>query len=69
MEHLQGDAGPTNESLGRLQVAPKIKAASLAGALSAMLVWGLTYAGVTLPPEVASAVTTLLAFAAGYLKA
>jgi len=68
MEHLQGDAGPTEESLGATHLAPKVKAASLAGAVSVLIVWGLDSAGITLPPEVASAVTTILAFAAGYLK-
>lgn len=68
MEHLQGDAGPSNEPLGH-KVAPKVKAASMAGAISVLIIWAATYAGVTIPPEVASAFSTLLAFAAGYLKA
>lgn len=63
-----GDAGPSEESLGRTHLAPKVKAASLAGAVSVLIVWGAAYAGVDIPPEVASAFSTILAFAAGYLK-
>lgn len=62
------DAGPAEESLGRTHLAPKVKAASLAGAISVLIVWGASLAGVTVPPEVASAFSTVLAFAAGYLK-
>lgn len=63
-----GDTGPTEESLGRTHLAPKVRAASLAGAISVLIVWAAAYAGVTIPPEVASAFSTVLAFAAGYLK-
>lgn len=68
MNYPEGDSGPGEESLGRLQLAPKVRAASMAGAVSVLVVWVAAYAGVTIPPEVASAFTTLLAFAAGYLK-
>ena len=47
---------------------PKVKAAGAAGAASIVLVWALGLAGVTLPPEVASALTTLLAAGAGWLR-
>lgn len=67
MEQLNGDAGPTEEPLGH-RIAPKVKAASMAGAVSVLVVWAAAYGGVTIPPEVASAFTTLLAFVAGYLK-
>ena len=46
----------------------KVQATGLAGAASIVLVWALAQTGLTMPPEVASAVTTLLSFAAGYLK-
>lgn len=48
---------------------PKVAAGTTAGAASIVLVWLLGQAGVSVPPEVASAITTLLAFAGGYLKA
>lgn len=48
---------------------PKVAAAGIAGAVSIILVWLLnTVAAVGVPPEVASAFTTVLAFAAGYIK-
>lgn len=47
---------------------PKVAAASLAGAVTTVLVWGAGVAGVDVPPEVAAALTTILAGAAGYLK-
>lgn len=50
-------------------VNKKVQAAGAAGALTVIVVWGLEAAGVTVPPEVASAFTTLIAFLAGYLKA
>jgi len=50
-------------------VEPKVTAAGVAGAVTVLLVFGLSSLGVDLPPEVASALTTLIAFAAGYLKA
>lgn len=47
---------------------PKVKAAGGAGAAAVVLVWVLDQVGVSMPPEVAAAVTTLLATGAGYLK-
>jgi hypothetical protein len=55
---------------------PKVQAAGagagVAGALTVILVWALSLAGVDVPPEVASALTTLLAaggaLLAGYQK-
>ena len=50
-------------------VAPtaKVTSGGAAGAFVLLLVWALDdYAGVTMPPEVAAALTTLLSFAAGY---
>jgi hypothetical protein len=68
MEHLAGDPGPTEEQLGKLSVAPKVKAAGLGGALSVLLVFGLAQVGVDLPSDVAAALATVIAFAAGYMK-
>lgn len=48
---------------------PKVAAASQAGAASIVLVWLIGLLGADLPPEVASAITALLAGAAGWLKA
>jgi len=48
---------------------PKITAAALGGAAASLAVWGLDSAGVEAPPAVAAALTALLAFAAGYIKA
>lgn len=47
----------------------KVRAGSLAGAVSILIVFFLSEVGVEVPPEVASAITTVLSFAAGYLKA
>jgi hypothetical protein len=47
---------------------PKVQAAGLAGAVTVVLVWAASLANVTVPPEVASAVTTLVAVGAGYLR-
>lgn len=46
----------------------KVQAAGAAGAVTTVLVWGLTFAHVEVPPEVAAAVTTLIATAAGWAK-
>ncbi len=45
----------------------KIQAAGAAGAITVILVWALSQAGVEIPPEIASAITTVFATAAGYL--
>lgn len=47
---------------------PKVQAAGAAGAATIVLVWIAALSGVDVPPEVASAATTLIAVAAGYLK-
>jgi hypothetical protein len=51
-----------------LKPQPKVAAAGIAGSVTLILVWAAGLAGIDVPPEVASAVTALLAFAAGYLK-
>ena len=48
----------------------KVGASALAGALSILLVWASgAYAGVIIPGEAASALTTVLSFAVGYFVA
>lgn len=47
---------------------PKVAAAGAAGAVTIMLVWAAGLAGLDVPPEVASAFTVLISFAAGWLK-
>jgi hypothetical protein len=52
------------------QPVPKVTAAALGGAVATLLVWAFDASrGVSVPPEAAAALTALLAFAAGYLKA
>lgn len=46
----------------------KVKAGSLAGAVSVLVVFFLNQVGVDVSSEVASALTTVLSFAAGYIK-
>lgn len=47
---------------------PKVAATAIAGAVTVILVWIAGLFGLDVPPEVASAVTALIAFAAGYIK-
>jgi hypothetical protein len=42
-------------------------AGALAGALTVILVWAIGFAGVTVPPAVASAFTVLLTFGVSWL--
>jgi hypothetical protein len=46
----------------------KMGAVALAGSLTTIIVWILDTQGVSMPPEVAAAIATVLAFAAGYLR-
>ncbi len=49
---------------------PKVTAVALGGAAATLLVWLLDAArGLSVPPEAAAALTALLAFVFGYLKA
>ncbi len=48
---------------------PKVIAAGLGGALATLLVSLVSAFGPEVPPEAAAALSALLAFAAGYLKA
>jgi len=45
----------------------KIGSAALAAAVSVILVWIASQAGLEIPPEVASAVTTVLTVGTGYI--
>ena len=45
----------------------KVGAAALGGALATVIVWALSLAHVEVPAEVAAAMATLCAFAAGYI--
>lgn len=47
---------------------PKVVAGGVAGAVSILVVYALTLAGVEVPPEVASALTVVAGFVAAYLK-
>lgn len=49
-------------------VSPKVIAGTLAAAIVTIIVWIAAAAGVTVPVEVQGAITTILVFAAGYLK-
>ena len=47
----------------------KVAAAGVAGSVTTVVVWAAGQAGVVIPPEVAAAVATIIAFAAGYVRA
>jgi uncharacterized membrane protein len=47
---------------------PKTTAAGIAGAVTLVIVFVLGQLGVEIPADVAAAVTTIIAFAAAYLK-
>ena len=51
-----------------MAVNPKVAAGGLAGAATILVVFVAGAFGLEIPPEVSSAFTTLVAFAAGYLK-
>jgi hypothetical protein len=46
----------------------KVAAGGAAGALSILIVFVIGQLGIDLPPEVSSALTVLISFAAGYFK-
>lgn len=50
------------------KLEPKVVAATAAGAATILLVWIAGLSGLAVPPEVASAVTVLLAAGTAYLK-
>lgn len=47
---------------------PKVVAGTIAGAVTVIVVWAAGRFGLEMPPEVAAATTTVLAFGAGYLQ-
>jgi hypothetical protein len=50
-----------------MNVNPKVTAAVLAAAVTTLIAWLLTLAGVELPNQVQGAITTILVFTAGYM--
>jgi len=53
----------------RTAVHPKVAAAGVAGSVTILLIYVASLFGLEVPGEVASAVTVLLGFVAGYVKA
>lgn len=51
-----------------MKPSEKMSAAGLAGAVSVLVVFVAGAAGLEVPPGVAAALTSVLAFAAGYVK-
>lgn len=51
-----------------MNLNPKTTAAGIAGAVTLVIVFVLGQLGVEVPADVAAAVTTIIAFAAAYLK-
>lgn len=49
-------------------IHPKVAAGGLAGAVTILLVYGAALLGLDVPPEVSSAFTVVISFAAGYIK-
>lgn len=45
----------------------KVTVSAFAGALAALVMWGLSIKGVTAPPGIESAITVVIMFAVGYL--
>lgn len=50
-----------------MNVNPKVTAAVLAAAVTTLIAWLLTLAGIELPNQVQGAITTILVFVAGYM--
>lgn len=50
-----------------MTVNPKVTAALVAAAVTTILAWLLTLAGVEVPNEVQGAITSVLVFVAGYM--
>jgi uncharacterized membrane protein YfcA len=51
-----------------MNLNPKASAAGVAGAVTLVIVFVLGQLGVEIPPDVAAAATTIIMFAAAYLK-
>jgi len=45
---------------------PKLAAGGIAGAVTTLILWVVTLAGITAPPEVAGAITTIIGVAVAY---
>jgi uncharacterized membrane protein YjjP (DUF1212 family) len=50
-----------------MNVNPKVTAAVLAAAVTTLIAWLLTLAGIELPNQVQGAITSILVFVAGYM--
>jgi uncharacterized membrane protein YjjP (DUF1212 family) len=50
-----------------MNINPKVTAAVLAAAVTTIIAWLLTLAGIALPNGVQGAITSILVFVAGYL--
>ena len=50
-----------------MNVNPKVTAAVLAAAVTTIIAWLLTLAGIELPNQVQGAITSILVFVAGYM--
>jgi hypothetical protein len=60
-------SGTTSSGSGSLVPRRKVAAAGAGGAVTTLLIWALqAFAGVEVTPEVAAAITTVIAFLAGY---
>lgn len=51
-----------------MPIHPKVASGTVAGSVTILLVYVADLFGLSVPPEVASAFTVLVSFAAGYLK-
>lgn len=49
-----------------MNINPKVAAGGVAGSITIILVWVLGFFHVEVPPEVASAFTTIISFGAGW---
>jgi|694.fasta_scaffold136609_5 hypothetical protein len=52
-----------------MKPVPKVAAAGIGGAVATLIVYLASVAGVEVPGDVGAAIATVVAFAAGYLKA
>ena len=52
-----------------MAISPKVQSAGIGGAVARVIIWGAAAAGVEIPGEVGAAIATIVAFAAGYIKA
>ena len=57
-----------DNNLPATKIHPKVAAAGIGGAAATLLIWIGEMFGLDVTPEVAAAIATIIAFAAGYLK-